>query len=217
MNEWEFWGEGLAIRRACTHLKSTQDDNAPLIGVWGGTGWKQHESDKQHWLTVDLSHYPDNSLSGYLAIYERKVWKPTWFRIEYIEKTTRSFDDIQGTLLYGYPADVLPPIHALYRVGSNSVRQWLMDIDWYSSHGTFGNRDAKPIIDFYERKLAENMPFYLSGIHASLGGWSLPWADSDWDDLQEHHYILSTYEWAEPWVEVWKRPDGTFYTIERIT
>jgi hypothetical protein len=217
MNEYEFWGDGLAISRPAIHLKTAQVDNAPLVGVWGGMGWNQQDGDRRHWLTVDLSHHPNYSLVGYLSIYERKVWKPTWFRIEYIGITTRSFDEIQGKLLYGYQADILPPVHALYRFGSASVRQWLTDMDWYSSHGTYGNHDAKPIIDFYERKLAENMPFFLSGIHASLGGWSLPWTDDDWDDLQEHQYILCTYENAEPWVEVWKRPDGTFYEIERIT
>ncbi len=61
-----------------------------------------------------------------------------------------------------------------------------------------------------------NCPLYTNEAAAVLGGWHFPWPDGDWEELQNKPLLVWTIDDSEPWVEVWKEPNG-FRVIQRIT
>ena len=59
--------------------------------------------------------------------------------------------------------------------------------------------------------------FFKSDIHAVLGGWHVPMPDTDWHDLLDDQLMVFTLRNSEPWVEAWRKREGAFRVIQRIT
>jgi hypothetical protein len=122
----------------------------------------------------------------------------------------------KGVKLYAAPARSLPPVDALFALGSDRVQRWLRSLDWppgepYNSN--FPDRDA---VEVYERGYMEQLPFYSGGAHAVLGGWHLPWPDGDWLELVPSRLLVWTFEGGEPWFEAWASGEA-LRVLRRIT
>jgi hypothetical protein len=78
--------------------------------------------------------------------------------------------------------------------------------------------DARPdgATDVYIRLWQSNCPLYTGEASAVLGGWHFPWPDGDWQELRLQSLLVWTLDESEPWVEVWRVPDG-FRVMQRIT
>ncbi len=112
-------------------------------------------------------------------------------------------------------AKSLPPIDAVFRLGSGAVEGYLEAHGWkrdWSFNDNFKGAVAKQ----YEREWARQCPLYSDGIVAVEGGWNMPWPEGDWEDLLGQDLVLWTFEESEPWVEVFS--DGSRYSVfQRVT
>ena len=106
-----------------------------------------------------------------------------------------------GTPLFAVPYESLPPIDAIFLLGSEAVETYLATNGWSRPdpmNANFPDRAAHE----YEALWQDNCPLYNSSIAAVTGGWNLPWPDGDFLELIEAELAVWTLAEAEPWVEV---------------
>jgi hypothetical protein len=199
----ELIAEAERLTRNCVLLQGKGPKDR-LAAVWGGPGLvPAPEGSFRHWLTIDCRFLPDGlGLSaGCLSIYTDE---------EDGESGAAVFDGKgkltvarKSTALYAHEARSLPPVDAVFRLGSPAVHEWLRSKGWQPEWGYNGNfKDPKPV-DEYQRLYQSECPLYAGGAYAVLGGWHFPWPDGDWEELLDRPLLVWTFEESEPWVEVW--------------
>jgi hypothetical protein len=152
-------------------------------------------------------------LSGYLSVFTDED-KMEGGHVE----ITPGWPQREGTPLYAHAASVLPPIEAVFALGSEAVGSWMQSHGWERGERYNDNFPDSGIADPYIRLWQEEFPLYLdSGIYATLGGWHMPGADDDWHELVREQLLVLTLRDSEPWVEAWRLQTGEFKVIQRIT
>jgi hypothetical protein len=210
----ELLAEGRKLERHCVFLRST--GTGSVAAVWYDRDYGEIESTGYRcWLTVDARHVPclPSSLAGYISVFTNQKDCVSG-RIE----VTSSWPKRAGTALYAHPASVLPPIEAVFALGSQAVGEWLASNEWdrREFHNTHFRDSA--IVEPYKEIWTREYPIYFrSDIHAVLGGWHFPWDDGDWHHLIDEQLIIFTLRNSEPWVEAWRTKTREFKVVQRIT
>src|SRR5262249_20732169 len=190
--------------------------NGPVAAFWYERDDQEIRTEGHHcWLTVDARQVPGlpRSVGGYLSVFtdEKKL---AGGRIE----ITEDWPQRSGTPLYAYPASVLPPIDAVFLLGNKPVGDWLRENGWQRDWAYNGNFKDKTVAEGYENAFFREYPLYLDAdIYAMLGGWHLPFPDSDWRELMDERLVILTLRDSEPWVEAWYTKEDDFRVIQRIT
>jgi len=147
----------------------------------------------QHWLNVVLS---DDCVGG---------------NVEVSANPTES-----ETPLFEQPGKSLPPVDAVFFLGSDAIRDYLQHHNWPRDE-PFNANFPDPIPEDYEKKeWQNNCPVYQRDIALVSGGWHMPWPDGDWYDLVDAELVAWTFLEAEPWVEVFKQ-GGEYIVKQRVT
>ena len=198
--------EARRLARPCTWLVPAPAGRP--VAVWSDSG--AHDG---HLLSIDAACLPDAALGeGLLSVYRGDEAATVEFRPGARLAAGRS----DGTALHAFPRSSLPPPDALFRFGSARLHDWLRGHGWEPDWGYNGNF-GQPAAAAYERAFQGQYPLYAGGAHAVLGGWHLPWPDGDRGQRLEARLLLTTFEDAEPWVEVWHDADGGLRAMERTT
>lgn len=175
------------LARPCVLLKRAGSPDR-LAGVWGGQAIVPGPSGPyRHWLSVDARFLPAGLGPG----------------AGVLSVFTNEDDCASGVVAFDPSAKLIPPrANALFAHAGESLPP----------------PDALPpeVYDKYLGLWQSSCPLYTNEAAAVVGGWHFPWPDGDWEDLREIPFVLWTIEDSEPWVEVWKEPDG-FKVIQRTT
>lgn len=173
-----------------------------------GAKWIDDEFGSRPLVSLDCALLPHEPLPGILALYS--------------EGPSARFEpgplvpSADAVSLAGYPARSLPPVDAVFRFGSPSVRDWLLRVGWQPDWEFNPNFPDLEVVDPYLELFESECPLYRNDVWAVTGGWHFPWPDGDWADVLESRLLLWTLHEAEPWYEVWF--DGeTLKVLERIT
>lgn len=198
--------EGRALERRCWFL--TANRQGTPVAVW-------HSSTPpgtRRWLTVDAAFFA-NIGSRYVSIISHSSGDGV---VECIDQLPQaSAEDLS---LVATEASVLPPIDAVFALGSDRVGSWLDENKWERSWGYNSNFPGRAVVEGYEREYQAQHPLYASSdIFAMIGGWHFPFPDGDWNELVSDELMVMTIRGAEPWVEAWRSKQGGFRVIERIT
>jgi hypothetical protein len=121
-----------------------------------------------------------------------------------------------GLQLYATSATSLPPIDAIFVLGSARIQEWLRALNWRPEWGYNGNFPDGAVADEYARRYQQQLPFYTGGAYAVLGGWHFPWPDGDFRDRISSRLLVWTFEGGEPWLEGWDE-DGALLALQRTT
>ncbi len=123
-----------------------------------------------------------------------------------------------GSALYGLEWTALPPIEALFYLGSEKVQSWLAENGWEKEWGYNDNFKDAAIAQKYINEWIDEHPLYQEDDFAVSGGWPIWWPEDDFEDWEarlKQELVLLTVV-GEPWLEVWA--DGNSYRVfERIT
>jgi len=205
--------EGRRFQRKCNLLKPTGTGEPDAI-------WFESDPDDEsitdwrRWMTVRSDAVPQENPRGkfYFSLYTKGCEQGL---LDFVD----GWPPRDGVRLYAHPADVLPPIDAVFALGSEEIGSWLGANSWprnerYSSN--FG--DAK-LVRYYEQIWFSEHPIFRNDpeIYAFTGGWHLPGQDRDWHDLIPAKLLVTTIRDSEPWVEAFQMPDGDFKVCQRIT
>lgn len=193
MDKAAFQEEAEKLARPCV-VYDTQPKGEPAA-YWHGTapGLCVSLLHEQHWLNVILS---DDFVSG---------------RVEVSATPSES-----ETPLFARMHKSLPPVDAVFSLGTDEVRDYLLQHDWPRDE-PFNLNFPDPIPGEYEKQdWQKNCPVYQGGIAMVSGGWHMPWPDGDWYELVDCELIAWTLLDAEPWVEVFKQR-GEYAVKQRIT
>ncbi len=202
--------EGRKLARPCVFSRAK--GSGPVAAIW-------HERDEldstghRCRLTIDARHIPGlpPSVTGYISVFTNKK---EGGRVE----IAQSWPERPGVQLYAHPAAVLPPIDAVFLRGSKSVGEWLRKNGWERDWRYNDNFKDKQVARAYEKIFTSEYPVYIeSDIYAMLGGWHVPFPDSDWRDLVVEHLMVMTIRDSEPWIEAWLTRAGQFKVIQRVT
>lgn len=198
--------EGRALERPCWFLQAG-GEGAP-VAVW-------HEATKtsiRRWLTVDAAFYCNVGCRFISVISDHSGGGV----VECLDSLPVP---ASGDLaLFAIQAVVLPPIDAVFALGSEKVGSWLAKHGWERDWGYNPNFADRGLVEQYQRAFQSEHPLYLSsGVFAMIGGWHFPFPDDDWEALKDDELLLMTFQDAEPWVEAWRAKDEGFKVIERIT
>jgi hypothetical protein len=203
--------EGRRLQRECKLLCPTGP--GPPAAVWHE---REHGAREvlRPWLTIEARHIPGlaKQVGGYITIStdERHF---VGGRVD----VTSGWPRHGGTPLFTRPASVLPPIDAVFAMGSDAVGAWLDSLGWDRTT-PYNDNFKSDAVEAYERAYMDEHPLYgRSDAYAVLGGWHVPWPDDDWHDLIDEHLIVMTIRDSEPWVEAWRNKNGNFKVIRRIT
>jgi hypothetical protein len=187
----EFAAEAKKLARTATVLRFT--GTGEPVGYWHGVKPGapcvsiRHQ---QQWLTVYLSDSAGHVILG--------------------RDPLRS-----STKLFAEDVLSLPPVDAVFRLGSSGVESYLARQAWQRTW-PFNDNFKDSVPHQYEALWRANCPMYAKGIVAVCGGWHFPWPDGDFADLINSQLVLCTFENAEPWIEVFF--DGQSFSVkERIT
>jgi hypothetical protein len=208
--------EGKRLARPCVLLR----DEGPtdrLAAVWRGPGIVPVFKDSYlHWLTIDCRFLPAGlgPAGGCLSVYTDENDCESGMALY---NPSASLAVKEGPVeLFATEARSLPPIDAIFRLGSPSVHDWLASQKWQPEWGYNENfKDPTPARE-YLRNYQAVCPLYAGGAHAVLGGWHFPWPDGDWEERIDGRLLIWTFEESEPWVEVWGEGEG-FRVMQRIT
>lgn len=205
--------EGRAIQRKCNLLKPTGVGEPVAM-------WFEPDSDDEsitqwhRWMTVRANALPDSKAPDtvFFSLYTSGLDKGL---IDFVD----GWPPRNGTPLYAHPASVLPPLDAVFALGSEEVGKWLAAHDWARSEQYNSNFGDAEIVAPYEQLWFAEHPILNNDpeVYAFTGGWHLPGQDSDWHELITAKLILTTVRDSEPWVEVFQLPDGEYKVAQRIT
>lgn len=208
---------GRELARPCLCLQ--EDGDGDPAAIWGGPGVvPSPEGPYRHLISLERRWLPENLApgSGWLSVYVDDQDCETG--VVAVDGSASLGDRVrEGARLYAGAAVSLPPIDAVFRFGPAAVEQWLRANDWDAAWGYNPNFRDRATTEVYERAYQDSCPLYQESCDAVVGGWHFPWPDGDWEDLLEQSLILWTFREAEPWVEVWRDPDGEFTVIQRVT
>ncbi len=122
---------------------------------------------------------------------------------------------ISDVPLFGESYNSLPPVDAVFLLGSDVVGEFLREHDWPRNEPFNGNFPAAAPGE-YERIWQGNCPMYRPDIAAVGGGWHFMWPDGNWHESVDQELVAWTLRGSEPWVEVFR--SGSEYTVtQRIT
>ncbi|MGE0045614.1 MAG: hypothetical protein AB7T08_07635 [Hyphomonadaceae bacterium] len=198
--------EGRALERPCWFLST--DGRGKPVGVWHSSS----KGETRRWLTVEASLFAGIG-SRYISVLSKSSDGGAVELLDHLPESNGGEID-----LVVREASVLPPIDAVFALGSDSVGSWLADNQWQRDWGYNSNFSASDLVQQYERIFQSEYPLYLSSnVVAMIGGWHFPFPDDDWRDLIADELLLMTLKDAEPWVEAWRARDGSFKVVERIT
>jgi hypothetical protein len=204
--------EGRHLRRPCVFLKSAP--NGEVAAVWQHIfPRKTGEADFEPWLTVDARFVPgfDTTKIRFLSVSSSSDCETG--RVEVVPSLP------PGLPLYAYPTEVLPPIDAIFALGSERVEAWLRANGWQRGDRYNGNFGDRAIVEAYDRVWAQGDPVFgrHENLYAALGGWPFANAEDDWPELLHARLLAVTVKDCEPWVEAWEIPGGGFRVVQRIT
>lgn len=206
--------EGLRLARPCVYLRTTGED---FVAFWAGKGIVPCEQRPfRHWLSISsrciLSS--EGEASGCLSIYTNE--DDCIAGVVTVDQHRELPEASDGIRLYAHPASSMPPLEAVFKLGSPEVTRWLVANNWESEWGYNDNFPDRSPVDIYERAYQAQLPLYDGSAHAVLGGWHMPWPEGDWDELLNKQLVVWTFADSEPWVEVWR--DGVdLRVIQRTT
>lgn len=119
------------------------------------------------------------------------------------------------TPLFAQEVSSLPPVDAVFLLGSGAIETYLRAHGWARTEPFNGNfPDEVP--KQYERLWQSNCPLYSNDVAAVCGGWHFPWPDGDFRELLDSELVVWTIRDAEPWVEVFAKGDA-FAVRQRVT
>jgi hypothetical protein len=216
--------EALGLARPCIHLVVDATAERVPVAVWGGPGPSPPPGAGSHLLSVASTRLPsllDQSLPGAcISIYASAKDRDAAVTVSQEDVLPALLREGSGTPLVARPDTSLPPLDAIFRLGSQRVGLWLRDLEWiengvpYPYNDNFPDREPAAA---YERYWQQRAPLYTGGVHAVVGGWHMPWPDGDWAERLEDRLLLWTLGDAEPWMEIWRTTDGLLQVRERIT
>ena len=213
MNIEQLIAEGRKIQRPCNFLKAT--GTGEPVAMWfepdaddeNITGWRR-------WITVRADAVPNANApkSVYLSLYTKGVDHGL---LDFVDE----WPPREGIPLYAHPASVLPPIDAVFAVGSEEVGIWLAANEWNRSERYSPNFRDAALVNEYEKLWFSEHPIFNgdSEVFAMTGGWHLPGQAHDWHDLVSAKLLITTLRDSEPWVEAFQMPDGSYKVLQRIT
>lgn len=117
--------------------------------------------------------------------------------------------------LYAEPYVSLPPVDAVFLLGSETVERYLQKYDWPRNEPLNGNFPGE-VAHEYQALWQQNCPLYRNDVAAAVGGWNMPWPDGDFENIISSELLIWTFEEAEPWIEVF-RSGATHRVFQRIT
>ncbi len=206
--------EGRHLARPCVYLRLSGEHFA---AIWGGEGivWCG-DGPYRHWLSIACRFIPagNDGVTGCLSIYTHE--DDCVSGMVTVDDSLTLPDPTDGLKLYAHPESSLPPLEAVFKLGSSDVADWLRANNWQPDWGFNDNFPDRTPVDSYERAYQNQLPLFNDSAHAVLGGWHMPWPDGDWDELVDKRLIAWTFAESEPWVEVWD-DEGRFRVIQRIT
>lgn len=201
--------EGRKIQRPTTILKP--HGAGKPVAMWVDSA---ATDDGRLWMTLRCDAIPNSKAgdSNFLSLHTKGC--ESGF-IQLID----DWPAAKGTPLYAHPASILPPIEAVFVLGSEEIGAWLAANNWPRTERYNSNFPGAAIVRNYERIWFSEHPIYKNDpdIYAAIGGWHFPAADSDWHDLVPATLLLTTFRDSEPWVEVFELPNGEYKVIQRIT
>lgn len=210
--------EGRSLERPCVFLR--KEGTGPAAAIWYERNQDEVEGSGEHcWLTVDRRHVPGvpDSIGDYLCVFSDEE-SCVGGRIDFVSAwPTRS-----GTELFAHPANVLPPIDAVFARGSDAVGEWLAANGWQREWRYNNNFKDRELVNAYEKVWRSEFPplftnSWDSEIYAILAGWHCPGQDDDWHDLIDEQLMVLTVRDSEPWVEAWHMRNGEFRVIQRTS
>ena len=206
--------EGRRLQRSCFFLRP--EGSGDIAAIWYDWNLQSRKLNSHRPLiSLDTRVIPQNStqMSGFATVFVDEA-KCTGGCVEILS----SWPKIPGTSLYAHAANILPPIDAVFALGSESIGAWLCENNWTRKERYNENFRAAEIVKPYLELWRREFPiFFDSDIYAAIGGWHLPGQDSDWHDLLDERLMVLTFREAEPWVEVWRMRTGQFKVIQRTT
>lgn len=208
--------EGRALARQCVLLSTTPDRENPsreVAGYWRGAPVAAPPRGRfVHWLSVDARRLPSGSRTGWVSMFTNEA-DPRGGVVVPGPAPRRPPRD--GTPLYGRVAESLPPLEAVFQLGSARVGQWLEQNGWRRDCPYNDNFAGRATAQSYLRAWMASCALYMRDVHAVLGGWHMLWPDDDGYD-PARRLALWTIAESEPWVEAFE-DDASFLVVERIT
>jgi len=184
-----------------------------IAAIWFGNDYPQSTGENfRRWLAVDASLIPSVDLCGWLSV----LTDENTFQGGRIEFSSKRPDSI-GTALYTRDIAILPPIDAVFALGSPAVEEWLAKNNWPKQERYNSNFSDRALVDQYEAVEHRENPLYWNDAYATLGGWHMGWPEDDFHYLIESKLLVHTYRDSEPWVEAWQHRTGEFNVIRRTT
>jgi hypothetical protein len=214
----ELIAEGERLARQAVAL---YDEGEKYAAIWRGSGVvSPGKGEWRHWISIDAQCLPDNprKLRGVVSLYE-------WFGDDDRMSELKIVHDAQATLpkktdgtkLYAKVFSCPPDVDAVFRFGSQRVK------DWFAASWNSDVDYKKSPVKEYIKHMQGRHPFSANdGAYAMLGGWSwcFNWCygiDEEYPwHLFEKALIVLTIAESEPWIEVFD--DGkNFVAFSRIT
>lgn len=205
--------EGRRIQRNGNFLKAT--GTGEPVAMWfepdaddeSITGWRR-------WMTVRADALPNAnaSKSVYFSLYTKGSEDGL---LDFVD----GWPSKQGTPLYSHSSSVLPPIDAVFALGSDEVGVWLAANEWPRTERYNPNFRDAALVNEYEKVWFSEHPIFNSNseVFAMTGGWHLPGQARDWHDLVSAKLLITTLRDSEPWVEAFQMPDGSYQVLQRTT
>jgi hypothetical protein len=205
--------EAEALRRDCYFLKAT--GNGEPVGLWFESDDDYEEvSGLRRWLTLRADALPNAKAppTVYFSIY-------TGDNLSGCLNLTDGWPPARGTLLYAHPASVIPPIDAIFSLGSKLVSTWLKQLGWKRKDRPGRNFPGWNLIEEYQDIWMRQHPVFhdAQDIYAITGGWHMPTQWHDWHRLTKSKLLVTTVRDSEPWVEAFQMPNGSYKVIQRST
>lgn len=214
MTSRELIAEGRRLERPCVALRPSGGGTA--VAVWYDND--EDENSETGWcpqLSVDASVIPGLGLTnGSWITLLTPDQSCEGGRIEIESARPKR----TGTDLYAHPISVIPPVDAVFSRGSAAAHDWIRSHGWEPNERYNSNFGDAAIAEEYERIWFQENPMYRDdNTYAVLGGWHWPGSDDDWHELIDDTLLILTLRHSEPWVEAWRKKDGSFNVIQRIT
>ena len=205
--------EGRKLQRDCNFLKPSGTDEP--VAMWFESDPDDESiTEWRRWMTVRADALPNSKApnSVYFSLYTNGCERGL---LDFVD----GWPPRDGIPLCAHPVSVLPPIDAVFALGSEEIGTWLATNDWERNERYDSNfRDATLVRQYQEVWFSEHPVFKNDPeVYAITGGWHLPGADSDWHDLVPAKLLVTTIRDNEPWVEAFELSDGDYKVIQRIT
>ncbi len=213
MNIETLIAEGRRLQRKCSFLK--QAGNGEPVALWFESDPDDESiTDWRRWMTMRSDAVPQDKPRDlfYFSLYTRGSEHGL---LDFVD----DWPPRNGTWLYAHPADVLPPIDAVFAQGSEEIGAWLTANGWSREDPYNSNFAGADLVRQYEKLWFSEHPIFRNDpeIYAATGGWHLPGQDRDWHDLIPAKLIVTTIRDSEPWVEAFQTSEGEFKVCQRIT